>query len=753
MGADPLSGPGFDPAACDRIPIQIPGLIQPHGALLVLRPDDLVVVQASANTRRWLGAEPDAVLGRAVDDLFGTEVADRLRATVARERLDAGPRFALTLVPPTGGAPLDVTVHTSDGLLVLELEATGRSDPGAGDPYTLVRDAVARLQSSASVRGFCQTVAVEVRRLTGFDRVMVYRFAADASGWVLAEDRRPDAASYLDKHFPAGDVPKPARDLMARNWLRLVPDVGYEPVPLVPVDNPVTGRPLDMSFCLLRHSSRMCTTYLKNMGTACQMTMPLLRDGALWGLVSCHHAEPRFVPFAVRAACEVFAQVASLQVAAAEDREAYGTRIDLTAARERLLAGLDRADDPAAWLLDNAPALAAHLPADGSAVCTGHTIVLHGRTPTEAEARALGAWLGAAHPDRVFASDCLSAAYPPATGFVERAAGLLAVEFGPELAASVLWFRREEVETVAWAGDPRKPVETGPLGEYLSPRRSFERWLETVRGKCRPWSPAEVEATNMLRAAVLDRVRTRTDQAERVRSELAASRKELDAFVYVASHDLKEPVRGIHGYAHYLIEQAGAKLDTEERRRLDGLVRLTDRMEGLIESLLHFSRVGQLDLTLAAADLSGVAAEALDVVAPRIAEAGAEVVIGPLPTLRCDRRWVREVLVNLITNGLKYNDQPHKRVEIGYTVPTAEGDPPVLFVRDNGIGIPERHREAVFQMFKRLHGRTDYGGGTGAGLAIVRKIVDRHGGRIWAESVPGAGSTFYFTLATEKCPK
>ncbi len=399
---------GFDPAECDRMPIHNPGLVQPHGAILVLRRDDLVVVQVSANTGRWLGSEPESLLGRPIAEVIGGMESDRLRASMPRERLDAGPRYALTLPARGDIPPLDVTAHTSDGMLVLELEAAGRSDLATGDPYTLVRDAVARLQSSASVREFCQTVANEVRLLTGFDRVMLYRFAPDMSGWVLAEARRPDVVSFLDKHFPAGDVPKPARDLMARNWLRLVPDISYTPVPMVPVDNPVSGRPLDMSYCLLRHSSSMCTTYPKNIGTACSMVAPLVRGGELWGMVSCHHTEPRHVPYPVRAACEVLAQVASLQIAAAEDRESSGERQRLAAERERLLAGLDRADDPIEWAIANAPALAAHVPADGFALHDGQRIILQGLTPDEADVRDLIEWLETRNPEAVFAAAGLS---------------------------------------------------------------------------------------------------------------------------------------------------------------------------------------------------------------------------------------------------------------------------------------------------------------------------------------------------------
>ena len=747
-----LSGLGFDPADCDNMTIHEPGLIQPHGALLVLCPEDLKVVQVSANTKRWLGSDPEAVLSRSIDEVLGAAEAARLRTVVATERLDIGPRFALSLPPRQNALPLDVTLHMRDGLLLLELEAAGRSQPGADDPYTLLRDAVARLQSSADVQGFCQTVVDEVRRLTGFDRVMVFRFAADHSGRVIAEAMGEGLVSFLDKRFPAGDVPRPARELLARNWLRLVPDVGSEPVHLVPSDNPITGRPLDMSYCLLRHSSNLCTTYLKNMGSAGQMVMPLLRDGVLWGLVGCHHTQPRMVPFAVRTACEVFAQVASLQVAAAEHRESLDQRLAFSASREHLLSQLDQTADPAAWLIESGSGLANYIASDGLAIALCEQVILVGRTPEEAQVRELLGWLGRHKPEGVFAAAGLAEVYPPAASFNELAAGLLSIGFGPQLPAWVLWFRREQVQTVTWAGDPRKPVETGPLGEFLSPRRSFERWAETVRGNGTPWLAVEVEEAARLREAVIERLHSRALAKDRLQAELAADRKEIDSFVYVASHDLKESLRGIHKYAHMLIEQTGAKLDPEERQRLDGLIRLTDRMGGLIESLLHLSRVGRLDLSISDVELGALAAEAVEIAAPRVAEAGAEVVIGSLPTVRCDRGWVREVLVNLITNALKYNDKAQKRVEIGVAPLRAAGDLPAIFVRDNGIGIAERHKDAVFAMFKPLHGPSEYGGGTGAGLAIARKIIERHGGRVWLESTLGEGSTFFFTLDTGERP-
>lgn len=237
---------------------------------------------------------------------------------------------------------------------------------------------------------------------------------------------------------------------------------------------------------------------------------------------------------------------------------------------------------------------------------------------------------------------------------------------------------------------------------------------------------------------------------EKQNAELARSNQELDDFAYIASHDLKEPLRGIHNYAGFLIEDHGENLGDEGRAKLETVKRLAQRLEGLINSLLTFSRVGRVELAIGDTDLQEVVSEVLDSLAIPLSENKVEVRLpARLPSLRCDRVRIAEVFRNLIVNAMKYNNKPAKWIEIGACSGGGKASPRdvVLYVRDNGIGIEERHREAVFQIFKRLHSRDRYGGGFGAGLTIVRKIIERHGGRIWCESEPGEGSTFYFTLA------
>jgi signal transduction histidine kinase len=242
-----------------------------------------------------------------------------------------------------------------------------------------------------------------------------------------------------------------------------------------------------------------------------------------------------------------------------------------------------------------------------------------------------------------------------------------------------------------------------------------------------------------------DRVEERTRELQQRNEELNQSNRELDDFAYIASHDLKEPLRGIHNFSSFLLEDYADKLDAEGRSKLETLMRLTRRMETLIDSLLQFSRLGRVDLGLDDVDLNEIVAEILDSLAISLQQEKIEMRIPrPLPTVHADRARVGEIFHNLIVNAMKYNDKPEKWLEVGWREDGA--GPPVFFVRDNGIGIPEKHQEAVFRIFKRLHGRDKYGGGTGAGLTIAKKIVERHHGRIWLESSPGTGTTFYFTL-------
>jgi light-regulated signal transduction histidine kinase (bacteriophytochrome) len=748
---------------CDAEPVQTPGCIQAHGALLVLRQADLTILQASENVDRWLGSPATALLGRSVASAIGEGAAARLRELVRGEPTENNPSYVLTLEARGDAPPLDVVAHVTGGALVVELEATGRGDVRpAPDYYAMVKGAVAGLQATRTVRDFCQTVSGEVRKLTGLDRVMVYRFHEDGHGEVVAESRRADLAPWLGFHYPAEDIPRPAREIFKQIWIRPVPDVGAGLAELVPLANPDTGEPLTMTHCTLRGPSIMYTEYLQNMGVRAALTMPIRRDGELWGLIACHHySGPAAVPYEVRAACEFFAQVVSLQHGAVEDREQLGYRMQLEGIHQQLVASAVQERGLAA-LTEGKLTLLDAMDAGGAAVYHRKQWWRVGKTPSEPELAALGEWLhqrreleSTDHP--VYATSTLSRDYPPAAAFADVASGLLAVALSPSHGSVLFWFRPETLQTVTWGGDPNeKPTVPGPHGPRLTPRRSFELFVESVQQRSLPWKPVEIAAADRLRLLLIELVIDQAERLDELNADLVRSNEDLDAFAYVASHDLKEPLRGIHKYAHQLLDDA-ASVNEEQRRKLEALMRLTLRMDSLLESLLHFSQVGRGTLDLGSVDLDEVLGEAVEMVEARRTERQTDVVVArPLPRILCDRIRVRDVFVNLLSNAMKYTDRPRRRVEIGYLAPDEAGDrggaPPgtqghaVYFVRDDGIGIKPRHVEQVFKIFRRLHGRDEYGGGAGAGLAIVKKHVERHGGRVWLDSTPGEGTTVFFTL-------
>jgi chemotaxis family two-component system sensor kinase Cph1 len=760
---------GLTLSNCDAEPVQTPGCVQAHGALLVLRLSDLSILQVSDNCAAVLGQEAEKLLGRQVDTVIGAEARERLGDMLAQLSTDRNPLYLLTLPADDALAAndaadaLDVTVHTVDGVVVLEFESTDRAGRSSPDHYALVKNAVAQLQTAGSVQQFCEVVAQEIRLLTGLDRVMVYKFHADGHGEVLAESKSAELGSWLGLHYPVEDIPKPARDIFSKTWIRPIPDMSDGLAELVPLVNPDNGKALNMTYCALRGVSLMCTEYHRNMGVKATLTLSIRRDEKLWGLIACHHyAGPKQLSYQVRAASEFLAQVFSLQHHAVEEKEHLAYRLQIEGVHQQLVTAASREGD-LALVVQETPSLLAGINAGGAALFHRDRWWCVGETPGVDDLQGLGEWLKGAvlalGQKILYSTDSLVRDYPPAAAFAGVASGLLALPIsrGSQSQSLLLWFRPETIRTVNWGGNPHdKSSVRGPNGPRLTPRRSFELFVESVHQRALPWNSVEIEAASRLRVLLLELVIMRTDRLVDMNAELSHTNEELDAFAYVASHDLKEPLRGIHRYAHQLLESAEL-LGDEDRGKLDRLMQLTSRMDSLLDSLLHFSRIGRAGSSLEAVNLGEVLAEAVELAGPQGSSSRVDLVVPrPLPTAQCHRLWCREVFINLMSNALKYTGKTVKRVEVGYIgadeirprpgCPSGSEAHTIYYVADNGIGIERKHYEQIFRMFKRLHGRDQYGGGIGAGLTLVRKLVERHRGQVWLDSVAGQGTTFYFTL-------
>lgn len=764
---------------CDDEPVQTPGCIHDHGLMMTMDPTTLLVSQVSENCQQWTGRSVDQVLGQPLAVIVGERAQQRVAHLLATEPLQDNPLYALTLRLDgmrADATALDLSVHLSDGVLILELEPTGRegasSEPAsepANNYYAMVKATLVRLRSACTLNAFCDTTALEVRRVTGLDRVMVYRFHADDSGEVVADARREDLHPWLGLHYPASDIPKPAREIFKRLGIRPLPDAAGALCEMVPLVSPVSGQALNMTFCALRGASRMYTEYLANMGVAATLTMPILREGALWGMIVCHHYTPITMPYQMRAAAEFLGQMVSMEMAAVESREHFEYRHRLDGVHHALVARA-AAEADLALLAGSAPNLLDGIDAGGVAVLHRERWTLAGKTPSERQLAPLAAWLKdrltvAPNEAPFYACDHLASAYAPAAEFAEVASGVLAIPISQGAEGDLLlWFRSEQIQTFSWAGNPLdKPVTIGLHGPRLTPRRSFDIWQEQVRGRSLVWTRIEIDSAQRLREWLIEMLASRAEQLGVINAELTRSNQELDAFAHLAGHNLKEPLRAIHQNARYLLEQssAGRALDEAAVVRIETMMRSAVRMDSLLDSLLHFARVGRLSLDFAPNELGPIVAEALDMIGARLLECSVAIRIPrPMPTAWCERIRLREILTNLFSNAVKYNDKANPWIEVGYldpdeaatlrpvltSMPPAAAGHRLVYVRDNGIGIAAQHRERVFNIFKRLHPREAFGGGSGAGLAIARKLVEQHQGSLWFESELGVGTSFYFSL-------
>lgn len=746
--------PTVDLTNCDREPISIPGAIQPHGVLLVLHAT-LEIVQVSSNTLALLGHQPQDLLGRPLSDLFDSKQITIIGQCFAGDFENVNP-LNLSIKRDSKSLQFEGILHRRDGLVLLELEPKKtQRKVDFFDFYQQVRGTISKIQKPTTLPQMCQVIVSEVRRITGFDRVMVYQFDEEGAGRVIAEDTDMETP-YLGLRFPATDIPKQAKHLYTINWLRLIPDRHYQPAALIPTNNPVTEQPLDLSLSVLRSVSPLHLEYLQNMGVAASMSISLIQDQQLWGLIACHHSSPKYVPYDVRTACEFIGQVMSLELANKEARIDLDYKIQLKSLQTKFVESLSQAE----YFLDGLAQMDSQLlklvSATGAMVCSGDRYMGIGETPASEDFPALLNWIKPQMQHNLFQTRSLSTVYPAAKSYKASASGVLALEISPIHRNYILWFRPEVMQTVNWGGNPNKPIEVADDGSWrLSPRKSFSLWQETVQGHSLPWKPCEIEAVAELRSLLVGIVLRQADELAAKNVELQRSNEELDSFAYIASHDLKEPLRGIHNYANFLLEDYVDVLAEDGVAKLQTLVRLTQRMEDLINSLLHFSRLGRAEVRRQPVNLNDSVQNAIATLTISRPQNPIDFHLPQsLPIINCDRAQIDELFTNLIGNAIKYNDKPQKSIEIGFLPRNggtrSDSATSVFYIRDNGIGIPQEHQDKIFQIFRRLHGRDEYGGGNGAGLTISRKIVERHGGRIWLESTPGVGSTFYFTLASEE---
>lgn len=692
---------------CDSEPIHIPGAIQPNGALIAIDRDGMLTY-ASANAEHVLGVE--LVLGARFDTDALTSI---LRHRLEPWLREGDPDFEPFLVE-LSGLGYDVIGHRNvEDLLVVEFERVSQSPSTLAWALGRAYQIIEKLRRQRSIEGLLSVAVQELRGITGFDRVMAYRFHADESGEIAREARREDLDDWEGRRYPASDIPAQARRLYIKNTLRLISDAQYSAVPVHAAPR-FADTPLDMSASVLRSVSPIHLEYMANMGVRASMSISIVIGGKLWGMIACHHLNAMRVPYSIRMACEVIAQILSTTIASFESRaQAQKTQASMLIINrillrvwndEDMLAALSQASPTPAELVDN-----------GASLCLwGTGITVCGGVAPGGDLRELARMLTATKRQTI-ACTSLATEYPELHSLLAPYAGMLACRFDSTNDGWLVWLRREQIETVVWGGKPEKYYKVGTLGPRLTPRGSFAEWREVVRNTCTPWLPDELAAAESLRDELAQISNSRTADTNRARTALLA----------MLGHDLRDPLQSISVAAQML-----ARSDDKGARMGERIRTSSQRMQRLISQVLDLSRLqGGLGLGIqpVLCNLSPIVEELVD--ETRLAHPHAKLdpqIDENLETV-ADGDRIAQVIANLLSNACK-----HGTPDVPITVTACAVDEQIrISVTNGGEPISADQREQLFAPFKSQSlGKSRNRSGLGLGLYIAHQIVISHGGEI-----------------------
>ncbi len=739
---------------CEQEPIHIPGSIQPHGFLLGLKEETYLIDFCSGNCADYTGIAHTEALGKRFNDVFGAENLEKLEAYISGKLTLSSTLLSLNL----SGKDYLCTVHNSNGIVILEAEPVMPQEKNASKAYEQSSQFLNYMSDTHTLKELCELVAKGTREITGYDRVMVYRFDKDYNGEVFAESCREDLEPFLGLHYPHTDIPAQARQLYTQNLLRLITDIDYTPVPVYTVDD-APGKNLDLSLSILRSTSPIHVQYLHNMGVGATLTISLIYNKKLWGLIACHHYSPKNLSPEIRLAAQLQGHFITSQIDMRQAIEEYDIARKSAAALEIMnTIGLDSKSGSFDGIINQAE-LRQLCNASGVAIVFNNKVYKNGLTPPDNEIKNLASWLSVytnkSNMHTVKLSDLLDNAYK----YCESASGIIYHSLSNEDNDCIIWFRPETKTEVHWGGDPKKSIEKDTNG--LSPRKSFELWKETVDCRSKEWIEPELANakayTFNLQRQINLYVITREEEKYRKLSELLKeTNSELENINWISTHDLQEPLRKIQ-----LISSRILSKDEEISLNVqDSIMRMSssaNRMQTLLVDILKYTRLKHTDESFDSVNLNLLMEEVKADLAESINEKSAHIIIDELPDVDGVPFLLKQLFSNLVANSIKYS-APDKTPEIkitsnhmpmGYT-PDDVTMYRVIYVADNGLGFEQEYAESIFNIFTKLHPSSEYKG-SGVGLALCKKIMQTHKGYITASSSPGVGTviSLYFPIEPE----
>jgi Bacteriophytochrome (light-regulated signal transduction histidine kinase) len=723
---------------CEQEPIHIPGSIQPHGFLLGINAATYVIEYCSGNVDAYVGKSYEVVLGKTPVDIWGKEVQARI------DKYLKGATFTTPLQLFIDDKKLQCTVHRTGDIYLVEAEPAV-DDYEYPDVYDQTRQFLSYMEHSISLQELCSLVADRTRQITGYDRVMIYRFDEEYNGEVFAESCRGDLEPFLGLHYPHTDIPVQARELYMRNLLRLIGDIGYQPVPIyttIGSDN----SSLDLSLSVLRSTSPIHVQYLQNMGVGATLTISLIYKGRLWGLIACHHYSPKVIPPNIRIAAQLQGHFIASQIDMRQANEAYDTSRQSAVAVDKTLA-LTKTSQSFREIADSESILEI-CNASGVVISFNNELYTGGKTPSEADIRNIIRDLSAQYLHTGFHTAHLASALTYASKFAKIASGLTYHPLSIVNNDCIIWFRPETVTEMHWGGDPSKAIVKDEKG--LHPRKSFELWKEIVKYKAKPWMQPELDAAATFAYSLQKHmaliVATAEEKRYRALTEtLKKSNEELENINWISTHDLQEPLRKIQLMASRILTQGDEQLSEKTLDFIQRMNASASRMQTLLRDILNYTKLRYNEEQLIPVNVNNLVNDVVVGIEEQAKEHNVQFEISDLPTINGIPFLLTQLFTNLIGNAIKFSDAERQQVITITEEPSINidgKDHRHISITDTGIGFEKKYAESIFKIFSRLNNHQSYHG-SGVGLALCKKIMETHHGYIDADGAIGKGAAIH----------
>jgi len=734
---------------CDQEPIHIPGSIQPHGFLLGVSKDNFDIVFCSENADQYIGISYKQLLGKNIKEIFGTILVNELE-----ECKDFKDDHSKTIKINYNDKVLEFAVHANDDHLVIEMEDLQHYKDEERNMFDLSKEFLGYMEDTHTLQQLCALVTNGVRKITGYDRVMVYRFDKDYNGEVIAESKRDDLESFLGLHYPHTDIPVQARTLYLKNLLRIIADVNYVPVPIYTIDN---GKQtlLDLSHAVLRSVSPIHVQYLHNIGVGATLTISLIHKKKLWGLIACHHYSPKYLSHEIRTAAKLQGHFITSQIDVRQLNEEYEASKKVNESVKELLTHKLQLNRASLNILIRNENLLSICQACGVSILVDNQVFKNGVTPDEHDIKDLASFLAMHTNHTHFVTNSVLKTLPDFKHITEKTAGLNYYSLDNITQNCIIWYKPETISEVFWAGDPSKAIEKDKTG--LSPRKSFESWKETVKYQSNPWLQMELQATtnftNVLQKHLSSVFLAEEEEKQRELAQiLSETNAELENINWISTHDLQEPLRKIQLISSFILSKDDSEVSKDISDKIMRMNKSAERMQNLVKDILKYTRLNYSKESFVEINLNETLSELEAELSDSLTPQQATLIYTNLPIVHGVPFLLKQLFSNLIYNSLKFaepNRLPMLTISSVGNVPlenpsiaNAEEVFHIIKFSDNGIGFEKDYNESVFNIFTRLHTIDKYQG-SGIGLALCKKIMNTHRGYIKADGTLGKGVDFY----------